>query len=454
VLDKHSGVQVTSVTLAGPEAIERSIRAAAESARETARLGTYERQAILDHVVKRVGERSEELARILAVEAGKPIRDARGEVVRLIDTFRVASGEATRIEGEALDLQISKRAAGYRGLVKRVPIGPVSLITPFNFPLNLVAHKVAPAIAAGCPFVLKPSERTPVSALVLAEILAETSLPKASFSVIVCAIEHLAPLVEDDRLKLLSFTGSTKVGWELKARAGKKKVVLELGGNAAAIVDGDQGDALPRVIERLAFGAFYQSGQSCISVQRVLADARVYDGVRDGLVAAARALVMGDPSDEKTSIGPLIDEPAAKRVEAWIGSAKARGARVLTGGARRGAMIEPTVLENVPEDEPAWAEEIFAPVVCLARTTTFDQAIAMTNASAYGLQAGVFTNDLSHAMRAWDEIECGGVIVGDVPSFRVDSMPYGGVKGSGLGREGIRYAIEDMTEPRLLVIKT
>ncbi len=453
VLDKHSGAVATEVRLADPAAIERAIAAASASAPAMAKLPAYERQAILDHVVMRLRERAEELARVLAMEAGKPIRDARGEVVRMIDTFRLAAEESTRGGGEVLDLAISKRAAGYRGLVKRVPIGPVSLVTPFNFPLNLVAHKVAPAIAAGCPFVLKPSERTPVSALILAEILAETSLPKDAFSVVVCGVEHVAPLVEDERLKLLSFTGSTRVGWDLKARAGKKKVVLELGGNAAAIVDRDQRADLGRVVERLAFGAFYQSGQSCISVQRVLVDDALYADVRDALAVAARAQVIGDPSDEATTIGPLIDEAAAKRVEAWIASAVKRGARVLAGGGRRGAVVEPTVLEGVPEDEPAWAEEIFGPVVCVAPTRSFDEALQKVNASAYGLQAGVFTNDLAHALRAWDELDVGGVIVGDVPSFRVDSMPYGGVKGSGVGREGVRYAIEDMTEPRLLVLR-
>ncbi|MFO0613599.1 MAG: aldehyde dehydrogenase family protein [Polyangiaceae bacterium] len=453
VLDKHSGATATEVLLAGPAEIERAIAAAARIAPEVARIPAFERQAVLDHVVGRIRERAEELARVLAIEAGKPIRDARGEVVRMVDTFRLAAEESTRIGGESLDLQISKRAAGYRGVVKRVPVGAVSLVTPFNFPLNLVAHKVAPAIAAGCPFVLKPSEKTPVSALILAEILAETSLPKESFSVVVCAVEHIAPLVEDDRLKLLSFTGSGPVGWALKARAGRKKVVLELGGNAAVIVDRDQRASIDRVVDRIALGAFYQSGQSCISVQRVLVDASLYGDVRDALVAAARAQVVGDPSDEATQVGPLVDEAAAKRVEAWISSAVTRGARVLSGGARRGSMIEPTVLEGVPEDEPAWAEEIFGPVVCLAETSSFDDALARVNASAYGLQAGVFTNDLSNALRAWDELEVGGVVVGDVPSFRVDSMPYGGVKGSGLGREGVRYAIEDMTEPRLLVLR-
>lgn len=336
---------------------------------------------------------------------------------------------------------------------QRVPVGPCSFITPFNFPLNLVAHKVAPAIAAGCPFILKPSDRTPVSALIMAEILAETELPEGAFSVLPVRLEDIGPLIEDDRLKLLSFTGSEKVGWELKARAGRKKVVLELGGNAACVVDEAPGAPLDFIADRVAQGAFFQAGQSCISVQRVLVHASLYDALREKLVERAKALRPGHPSDEATTLGPMIDEPAARRLEGWIQQAVQRGARVLAGGGRRGSVLDATVLEGVPEDASLSSEEAFGPVVLLQPFDSFDEALAQVNSGRFGLQAGLFTQDLSRAMKAWDELEVGGVVVGDVPSFRVDTMPYGGVKGSGIGREGVKYAIEDMTELRLLVLR-
>ncbi|APR78057.1 Delta-1-pyrroline-5-carboxylate dehydrogenase [Minicystis rosea] len=453
VTDKYTGAIATRVALADAAAVEQAIAAAARAARPMRELPPFARQEVLEHCVRRFRERSEELAEALCIEAGKPIRDARGEVTRLIDTFKVAAEEAVRIDGEVLNLEISKRATGYRGFTKRVPVGPVSLITPFNFPLNLVAHKVAPAIAAGCPFVLKPSDRTPVGALVIGEVLAETALPEGAFSVIPCRIEDVAPFIEDARFKLLSFTGSGKVGWDLKARAGQKKVVLELGGNAACIVDADQRDRLDAVVDRLVFGAFYQSGQSCISVQRILAHESIYEALRERFVAKVKALVAGPPRDESTFLGPMIDEAAAARLQGWIDSARARGAKVLCGGGRAGAMLEATVVEDVPADEPLSSEEAFGPVAVLERFRDFDEALRIANDSRYGLQAGVFTNDLARAMRAWDELDVGGVVVGDVPSFRVDNMPYGGVKGSGVGREGVRYAIEDMTETRLLVLR-
>jgi acyl-CoA reductase-like NAD-dependent aldehyde dehydrogenase len=284
-------------------------------------------------------------------------------------------------------------------------------------------------------------------------VLAETDLPEGAFSVVPCQIADIAPLVEDPRLRLLSFTGS-KIGWDLKARAGQKKVVLELGGNAACIVDADQGDDLDAVAERLAFGAFYQSGQSCISVQRILAHEAIYDRLKTALVERARAFITGDPKDERTSLGPLIDVPAAERLSGWVDRAIRRGATLLAGGRRDGAMLEATVLEGVPADEPLACEEAFGPVALLQKVASFDEALTIANESRFGLQAGVFTHDLRHAMRAWDRLEVGGVIVGDVPSFRVDNMPYGGVKDSGIGREGVRYAIEDMTETRLLVVRT
>ncbi|MGZ3478452.1 MAG: aldehyde dehydrogenase family protein, partial [Polyangiales bacterium] len=316
VLDKYDGKVATRVALAGPDAIEQAISAAVRAEAPMRAMPPWQRKEVLEHAVKRLRERQEELALALCIEAGKPIRDSRGEVTRLIDTFQVAAEESVRIGGEVMNLEISKRATGYRGFTKKVPVGAVSLITPFNFPLNLVAHKVAPAIAAGCPFVLKPSDKTPIGALILGEILAETSLPKGAFSVLTSKLDHVKPFIEDDRFKLLSFTGSVKVGWELKARAGRKKVVLELGGNAACIVDRDAN--VEQAVERLIFGAFYQSGQSCISVQRILIHASIYARVRDALVAKVRTLKAGDPKNEETFLGPMIDEASAKRLQSWI----------------------------------------------------------------------------------------------------------------------------------------
>jgi acyl-CoA reductase-like NAD-dependent aldehyde dehydrogenase len=451
VRDKYSGRIAARVALADAKAIDKAIAAAVNAEAPMRALPPYARQAVLEHCVARFRERHDELALALCVEAGKPIKDAEGEVTRLIDTFKVAAEEAVRIDGEVMNLEISERAHGYRGFVQRVPIGACSFITPFNFPLNLVAHKVAPAIAAGCPFVLKPSEKTPVGALIIGEILAETDLPKGAFSVLPCRIEDAGPFVSDERLKLLSFTGG-QIGWDLKAKAGRKKVVLELGGNAACIVDADQKDDLDHVVERLIFGSYYQSGQSCIKVQRVFVHASLYDEVRNRFVSATRKLKAGDPKKRDTFLGPLIDEASAQRLEAWIAEAKKAGANILRGGGRSGNMLEATVLENVPRDAKIYALEAFGPVTLLAAFEHFDDALALVNASDYGLQAGVFTNDLVHATRAWNELDVGGVIVNDVPSFRVDNMPYGGVKLSGLGREGIRYAIEDMTERRLMVL--
>ena len=452
VRDKFSGDVATRVALADASTIDAAIAAAHAARGAVAAFPPDARRDVLEHCASRFTERREELALALCIEAGKPIRDARGEVDRLIDTFRIAAGEATRVEGETIELAISQRTRGYRGFVKRVPVGACSFITPFNFPLNLVAHKVAPAIAAGCPFVLKPSERTPVGALIIGEVLAETGLPKGAFSILPCPVDQADALVTDPRIALLSFTGGL-VGWDLKARAGRKKVVLELGGNAACIVDADPGRPMDEVVSRLVSGAYYQSGQSCIGVQRILVHRDRHDALKSVLAQAVGALRMGDPRDESVFIGPMIDEAAAKRVEAWIAAAVAGGARVLAGGARDGTLLPATLLEGVPHDADLWRREAFGPVAAIEPFEDFDDALARVNDSDFGLQAGVFTGDLAHAMRAWDALEVGGVIVGDIPSFRVDNMPYGGVKGSGFGREGVRYAIADMTEPRLLVLR-
>jgi acyl-CoA reductase-like NAD-dependent aldehyde dehydrogenase len=452
VLDKYSGKRATRVAFADAATVRKSIVAAHKAAPAMAAFPHDARRDVLEHCVARFTERQEELALALCIEAGKPIHDSRGEVTRLIDTFRIAAGEATRLGGEVIDMEISRRTRGYRGMVKRVPVGPCAFITPFNFPLNLVAHKVAPALAAGCPFVLKPAAKTPVGALIIGEVLAETDLPKGAFSILPCSNDDAGLLVEDERIKLLSFTGGL-VGWELKARAGKKKVVLELGGNAACIVDDDPGLDLDAVVERIVFGAYYQSGQSCIGVQRIFVHADVYEKLRRKLKAAVAKLKMGDPRNEKTFIGPMIDEDAAKRVESWIKAARKGGAKLLAGGERKGNMLPASLLEDVPHDSDLYRKEAFGPVAAMESFDDFDGALARVNDSEFGLQAGVFTGRLAHAMRAWDRLEVGGVVIGDVPSFRVDNMPYGGVKDSGLGREGVRYAIEDMTEQRLLVIR-
>ncbi len=451
VRDKYTGEVFARVSRAGPEAIDEGIGRAHEATAGMADFRPYERQAVLEHCVRRFRERAEELAEMLCREAGKPIRDSRGEVTRLIDTFKVAAEESTRFGGEVMNLEISPRSRGYSGMWKRVPIGACSLITPFNFPLNLAAHKVAPAIAAGCPFVLKPAERTPLGALAIGEVLAETDLPEGAFSVLPSEVEDATPFSTDPRLKLLSFTGSRKVGWMLKGQAGEKKVVLELGGNAACIVDSDADvdDALDRIV----FGAFYQSGQSCISVQRLLIHEAVYEELVGRLVERVEGLVMGDPREEETFIGPVISEADAERLVRWVKEAEEGGGRILTGGGRDGVMVEPTVVEDPPKDCSLHAEEAFGPVLGVTRFSDFDEALAEADDSRYGLQAGIFTHDLRKVRKAWETLEVGAVLVNEVPSFRVDNMPYGGARDSGLGREGVRFAMEDMSELRLLVIR-
>ena len=452
VTDKYTGEPATKVALADPDTIDQAITAAVGAAEPLRKMPPYERQAVLQHCVDRFTERSAELAEALCIEAGKPIKDSRGEVSRLIDTFRIAAEESVRQEGVIQNLEISPRARGYQGMYKRVPIGPCSFISPFNFPLNLAAHKVAPAIAVGCPFVLKPASLTPIGALIIGEVLAETNLPKGAFSILPCRRDGADLFTTDERLKLLSFTGSPDVGWALKARAGKKKVVLELGGNAACVVaeDADLQDATDRII----IGAFYQSGQSCIGVQRILIHESVYDDMKERLVKATKALPSGDPKDEDTFIGPMISEKEANRLHTWIQSAVSAGGSLLCGGNRDGAILEPTLLQNVPTQEKICTHEAFGPVAVLSPYRDFQEAIAQVNDSQFGLQAGIFTRDLYRSLEAWDDLDVGGVVVGDIPSWRVDNMPYGGVKDSGLGREGVRFAMEDMTEIRNLVIRT
>ncbi len=451
VTDKFTGEVAFHTALATPDIIDEAIAGAVRAAEPMAEMASYERQAVLDHCVQRFRERREELAYALCVEAGKPINDAEGEVGRLIDTFRIAAEESTRNYGEVQPLDISPRAKGYMGMWKRVPIGPCSFISPFNFPLNLAAHKIAPAIAIGCPFVMKPASLTPLGAIIMGEVLSETDLPEGAFSILPATRDGADLFTTDPRLKLLSFTGSPGVGWELKAKAGKKKVVLELGGNAAVIVDKDAD--LNHALERIIFGAFYQSGQSCIGVQRIIIHADIYDHFRDMLVARTRTLIAGDPKDRATFIGPMISIKEASRLKGWIDAAVAGGARLLCGGGIDGAMLEATLLENVDRSAAAYREEAFGPLAILSSFTDWNAAMAEVNDSKFGLQAGLFTRDIHQVLAAWDKLDVGGVVVNDVSSYRVDNMPYGGVKDSGLGREGVRFAMEDMSEIRNLVIR-
>ncbi|HET9637945.1 MAG TPA: aldehyde dehydrogenase family protein [Allosphingosinicella sp.] len=451
VTDKYSGEIAFRCAQADAATIDAGIAAAAEAAGPMARMASFERQAVLQHCVERFQARFDELAFALCVEAGKPIKDSEGEVTRLIDTFRIAAEESVRMTGEVQPLDISPRARGYQGMWKRVPIGPCSFISPFNFPLNLAAHKIAPAIAVGCPFVMKPASRTPLGALIIGEVLAETELPRGAFSILPAHREGADLFTTDERLKLLSFTGSPAVGWDLKARAGKKKVVLELGGNAAVIVDRDAD--LDDAVERIVFGAFYQSGQSCIGVQRIIVHADIYDALKTRLVRKTKALVAGNPHDRETFIGPMIDVREAQRLDNWIREAVEGGAKLLCGSKREGAMLEATLLEGVDRSATVYREEAFGPVAILSSFTRFEDALEEVNDSKFGLQAGLFTRDLFRMFDSWDRLEVGGIVINDVPSYRVDNMPYGGVKDSGLGREGVRFAMEDMTEIRNLVIR-
>ncbi len=452
VVDKYTDEVASHVALADKAILEQAIAAAADAAAPMRRLPTWRRKTALQHLANRCRERSAELANLLVVEVGKPIQYARGEVARLISTVEWAAEESTRIYGEVLPLDNTPQSVGYRGMWQRVPVGPCAFITPWNFPLNLVAHKIAPAIVCGCPFVLKPASFTPISALILGEILAEADLPEGAFSILPMRSTDAAALVGDERIRKLSFTGSPEVGWALRDRAHKKNVTLELGGNAAVVIerDADLDDAVARCV----FGGYYQSGQSCISVQRILVQQIVYTEFRDKFVAAVQAVKTGDPRDEQTVVGPIISEDDAERIEKSIQAAVLEGGKLLCGGGRVGRMVEPTVLENVPHEADASCDEVFGPVTLLEPFDDFDTALATVNDSRYGLQAGVFTRDIERIQKAWDELAVGGVMINEIPSWRADQMPYGGSKESGLGREGIRWAIESMTEARLLVIRT
>jgi acyl-CoA reductase-like NAD-dependent aldehyde dehydrogenase len=429
--------------------VELAIRVALDAFAVTRKLASYQREQILSRISTGIAERREDFARTIALEAGKPIKTARLEVDRAVYTFKVAAEESTRISGEYLPLDTLEAAAGRWGIVRRFPIGPIFAITPFNFPLNLVAHKLAPAIAAGCPIILKPAPQTPITALKLAEVIHESGWPAGALAVMPLSNDDAALLVADERIKLLTFTGSS-VGWDLKSKAGKKRVLLELGGNAGVIVHSDAD--LQFAADRCAMGGFSYAGQSCISVQRIFVERSVYPIFTNLLVEAVRRLQTGNPLDETTDVGPLIRESDAKRAEQWIEDAVSQGATLLCGGVRHGSVLEPTVLTNTRPQMLVNCREIFAPVVTVEPYDDFHEALRQVNASPFGLQAGIFTRDAQLIFTAFNELEVGGLVAGDVPTFRIDHMPYGGIKESGLGREGLRYAIEEMTEPKLLVM--
>ena len=436
--------------MATKEDVEAAIQAAVAAFEITKKLGSYQRKEVLQKISTRLENRREEFARSIALEAGKPIKTARAEVDRAIFTFSVAAEEATRIGGEYLPLDWQEFTAGRWGIEKRFPLGPIAAITPFNFPLNLVAHKVAPAIAAGCTMVLKPAPQTPMTALMLAEVVEEAGWPAGALNVLPMSNEEAALIVSDDRLKMLSFTGSATVGWQLKAKSGKKRVVLELGGNAGVIIHSDAD--VDYAIERCVTAGYSYAGQSCISVQRILVHRPIYERFLESFVTRVKKLKTGDPLDESIDVGPLIREQDAIRAITWIERAVQSGAKLLTGGSRKGPVVEPTVLTRTTPTMDVNCEEVFAPVKTVEPYDDFSAAIRQINDSRYGLQAGVFTNDVRLLFQAYNELEVGGVVAGDVPTFRIDHMPYGGVKDSGLGREGLRYAIEEMTEPKLLVM--
>jgi acyl-CoA reductase-like NAD-dependent aldehyde dehydrogenase len=435
---------------ATPEQYEIAVSAAVAAFEQTRHLPAYERGAILRSISAGIKARREELARLIALEAGKPIRDALGEVDRATLTFRLGAEEAERLVGEVIPLDLMASSRGRLGITRRFPIGPVAAISPFNFPLNLAAHKLAPAIAAGCSIVLKPPSKDPLTMLTVGEIIAEAGLPEGAVSILPMSRELGDRMVADERFKLLTFTGSPSVGWRMKERAGKKKVVLELGGNAGVIVD--KSADLDWAIKRCLVGAFSYAGQVCISVQRMYVHADIWDEFMKRFVAGAASLKLGDPLDPQTDLGPMVDVAAAARTQRWVDEAVELGGNLLLGGKAEGTFFPPTILTDTPVTAAVCSNEAFAPLVVAFPFRDFDDAIRQVNDSSFGLQTGVFTNDLANSWAAFNELEVGGVIVNDVPTYRIDHMPYGGVKDSGLGREGLRWAIEDMTEIRIMVI--
>ena len=413
-------------------------------------LSGYRKTKGLGQIASAIGQRRDEFAQTICSEAGKPITDARREVDRAIETFRIASEEATRLPGEVIPMDVSPAMEGYSGIVRRFPIGPVLGITPFNFPLNLVAHKVAPCLAAGNPIVIKPAPQTPLTSFLLGEVILESEFPAGALNILPCSNTLAEQLVQDSRFQALSFTGSVDVGWMLKKKAGKQRVTLELGGNAAVVIEQDAN--LDVVAQRCVMGGFRYSGQTCISIQRIFVQQSIYESFLGTLIPKVKNLPTGDPAKEETVIGPLINETAAQRVEKWVNDAVAQGARLHTGGTRKGSVMAPTVLTHVTNHMKVSCAEVFGPVVTVTPYETFEEALHQINDSPFGLQAGVFTQDINKIFRAYQELEVGAVLANEIPTFRADHMPYGGVKDSGLGREGVRYAIQELTDPKLLVM--
>ncbi|WP_326551565.1 aldehyde dehydrogenase family protein [Micromonospora sp. NBC_01813] len=458
----YDGRLVGRTSLATPDQVEQAVAAAHRVVPQAAALPAHRRAAALDHISARLAQRADEIARLITAENGKPLKWARAEVTRAVSTFRWAAEEARRFSGDLQRLDTDPAATGRIALVRRVPRGVVLGISPFNFPLNLVAHKVAPAIAVGAPIIVKPAPATPLTALLLGELIAEVTepegpesgLPAGMVSVLPVPNDRAGGLVADPRLPVVSFTGSGPVGAQIRRAVPDKHVTLELGGNAAAIIceDWTGDEELTWAAQRIATFSNYQAGQSCIAVQRVYVHEWLYDGFLPRLVDAVRALRVGDPADEATDVGPLINEGAAERVESWVDEAVAAGATIEVGGRRDGATYPPTVLTGVPADAKVLTEEVFGPVLVVVRVADDAAGFAAINDSAYGLQAGVFTRRLQTAFTAHRTLAVGGVIVGDVPSYRADQMPYGGVKGSGVGREGVRSAMDDYTDPRVMVL--
>jgi acyl-CoA reductase-like NAD-dependent aldehyde dehydrogenase len=446
------GTPVARVARAGEHTLRSALDGATAARGAMASLPLHARAAILEAAAAQVVKRRDEFARLVVEEAGKPVQLARIEADRCAETMLEAARVARSMHGEMLDLSAFPSGASSTGLLRRFPVGVVVGITPFNFPLNLVAHKLAPAVAAGCPIILKPASQTPSPALKLAEILHRAGLPPGGVSVVPCAGSEVGVLLNDPRVAMLSFTGSADVGWQLKQQLWDRKVALELGGNAAVIVEPDAGN-LTAVARRIALGAFAYAGQSCISVQRVLVHAAVAADLKTALIEAAQNFPTGDPTLPETLCGPMVSPVDADRIESWVRAAERRGAKCLLPWRRDGSVVRPNLLEAVPMDDPVWSREVFAPVAAISSYTVFEQALTMVNDSVFGLQAGLFTRDVEKIQRAFETLEVGGLIQGDVPSWRTDPMPYGGVKRSGIGREGPRYAVEEMTEPRLLVLR-
>lgn len=450
VVDPFTGQHIAEVAQATESDVDQAIASTYSAAATMGQLPSHARYNILQQIAALMYRRRDEFARTITTEAGKPISDAKREVSRAVQTFTVAAEEARRIAGEVVPLDWTPGSDTHLGVLRRFPIGPVLGITPFNFPLNLVAHKVAPALASGNSILIKPAPQTPLTALLLGEVAIEAGLPAGGLNVVPCDNVLAERMVVDPRFKLLSFTGSASVGWMLKAKCGKKKVTLELGGNAGVVIEPDADIEL--AAQRCAAGGFGYAGQTCISVQRIFVHHSIADLFTTKLLMHVARLKTGDPNDETTSIGPLIDHAAAQRVESWIGEAVTEGARVLLGGKRMGSLMEATVLSNVKLDMKVSCNEVFGPVVTVTPYRQLSEAVALLNQSDFGLQAGIFTQDINKVFYAFRHVEVGAVLANEIPTFRADHMPYGGVKDSGLGREGVRAAIEDMTEPRLLIM--